>query len=161
MNNEYKPGKGQEELPDWLAKMKHERSGMKVPEGYFDKFPDLLMKKITDQEKAGIHEVKFTHLNIKRVISWTLAAAASFLLIISIWNMNQPMQQDQLAGLENIPVEDAMAYLMDNSDAYSWEDIVEEGLNEEVEEMNRFGLDELSDDAIIDELYEEEILDLL
>lgn len=162
MNNEYRPDNGKDELPEWLVRMKKERSGMKVPEGYFDKFPDELMKKLkADKGDQSIQDTQVRTSNIRRLIAWTTAAAASILLLVTIWNRSTESGQQYANALSEIPVEQAMAYLIDNTDAYSWRDIVDEGMTGEEEGIQRLGMDELSDEAIIDELYEEEILELL
>lgn len=162
MNNEYRPDNGKDELPEWLVRMKKERSGMKVPEGYFDKFPDELMKKLkADKGDQSILDTQVRTSNIRRLIAWTTAAAASILLLVTIWNSSTESGPQYVNALSEIPVEQAMAYLIDNIDAYSWRDIVDEGMTGEEEGIQRLGMDELSDEAIIDELYEEEILELL
>lgn len=162
MNNEYRPDNGKDELPEWLVRMKKERSGMKVPEGYFDKFPDELMKKLkADKGDQSILDTQVRTSNIRRLNAWTTAAAASILLLVTIWNSSTESGPQYVNALSEIPVEQAMAYLIDNTDAYSWRDIVDEGMTGEEEGIQRLGMDELSDEAIIDELYEEEILELL
>lgn len=127
------------------------KEGFKVPEGYFEDLPMRIQQRV-DQEKSVAKS--------RRLPSWSLAVAASVVLIIGIsWiiNLQQVSAEDLLADISQ---EDLVAYVsqleMDEYDlANAFPDATE---SIEFEDTGLFNETELEDESL-DMILEEYNLD--
>jgi len=78
------------------------KSGFKVPEGYFEDLPMRIQKRI---------EVEGSQKSTFRIPSWSLAMAASILLVISFVFIFNDSEQNANEILAEVPEADLIAYL--------------------------------------------------
>lgn len=150
-------------LPRWLEELKKRDVRPSVPEGYFQTLPDAIMDRIA-VEKKNIHTKQEGRkiVPIRRIGFWVSAIAASLFLMIMFRGYDLPTSPaSDLAGLESIAPEDALAYAIENPGIYDWEELaVTEVLSEE-SQLNGLMPEELSTGDIIEELDDELLLELL
>ena len=130
---------------------------MKVPEGYFEELPMKIQKRI-EMEQSSSTSFK--------IPSWSLAMAASIVVIIGFiffWDGNNTSVEELLA---EIPEEELMAYVEElNLDAYdlatAFPETTEELEFEDIEMMDELEVDDLSiDDILLEYNIEEEKLEI-
>ena len=130
---------------------------MKVPEGYFEELPMRIQKRI-EMEQSSSTSFK--------IPSWSLAMAASIVVIIGFiffWDGNNTSVEELLA---EIPEEELMAYVEElNLDAYdlatAFPETTEELEFEDIEMMDELEVDDLSiDDILLEYNIEEEKLEI-
>ena len=133
------------------------RIDFQVPEGYFEDLPMKIQKRI---------ELEKPKRSSLRVPSWSMAMAASVLLILGfflIWNENETSVEDLLA---EIPEEELMAYVEElNLDAYdlasAFPETTEELEFEDIEMMEEWNMEDLPiDDILLEYNIEEEKLEI-
>lgn len=165
--DEYRPDGSPQDTPDWLRSMKDKGEGFKVPENYFRDFPEQLMHRIREEEtpQTTLRVRRGTNNpGIRRLVAWTIAAAASFLLLFTVWNggnSDRTIEAGDGYTLEDIPAEEAFAYLLSNEESYNWQELVELGLvGSEVQEESEW-LEDIDPDDLIEELDEDLLIELL
>lgn len=166
--DEYKPDGSMQDTPEWLRSLKDGGRGFQVPEDYFKNFPDQLLEKIQREEKSVRrldNSGNRTGSVIRRLAVWSAAAAASFLLLMSIWDR---FGDDQMSGgpeasysLEEIPAEDALAYLMSKEESYNWRELVELNMVSSEGEEEIDWMENIDTEEILDELDEDLLIELL
>lgn len=120
----------------------------KVPDNYFEEFPDRLQKRIAESEKNK----KTPVIRLKRIVQLAAAAVILFFAIYGINQMNnQPASIDQI--LSDISTEELINYLVESD--MSTEELLED-LDILIIASNE---DLISDEIIPDESIDEEVID--
>lgn len=150
-----------DDWPDWLKDTKQKPDGFRVPVNYFEEFGDRLDRRIESQPQKGNLNGSGRIIALQSV-KWMAIAATLALLVYAGWTTSREVAPTtpELA-MENISSEDATQYILNNIDAYHWEDFVVPELAVETDGPSQGFLDEVPIDELIESLDEEELNNLL
>ena len=120
----------------------------KVPENYFEEFPDRLKERIAETKKIKTAPV----ISLRRIVQLAAAAVILFFAIYGIKQINnQPATIDQM--LADISTEELINYLVESDMS------TEELLADLDMSMITFNEDQITDEIITSDPLDEEIID--
>jgi hypothetical protein len=103
----------------WL-KENNPRKHLKVPEGYFDAFPDQIMNHLKAETSAIQHEPKIKQLFSRK---WVLRIAASLIVLISAISIFQQISNTNTMEFANLEEDQTWDYVMAYSTDYEINEI--------------------------------------
>lgn len=153
-----------EQSPFLSKKLKENRGGFKMPEGYFDTLSDRIMDRVEEEKEAKVaymdSSVSETPAKVRKLRPYKMIAAAAtvmLLVVAGLWLMNPSETTSRYAELEQLDEKGVLEYLDKHMDEFDFNSLVESGvvLDNAVDFKNATELSEEETDNYIDAILEE------